>query len=222
VIPEGDVAVGTSVSNAPSPRQEPARRRNVYRRRQEILDAAARIIFEKGYEATTTQDIADAVGLLKGSLYYYIDSKEDLLFEIIRESHEGALAALDRVRQAQGDALARLELLIKAHVDHFAKNLTKATVFFREARLLSEDRRAVITEEGDAYLDFLRELLREGQAAGTIPRDLDVPLVAIGITGMLNSMSIWYHPDGRLTADQIGEEFARLVIHGVVGTTSTG
>src|SRR5690242_21930048 len=65
------------------------------RRQQEIVEAAARVFHEKGYESTSIQDIADAVGILKGSLYYYITSKEDLLFEIIRGVHEEALKNLE-------------------------------------------------------------------------------------------------------------------------------
>ena len=62
-----------------------------------IIEAAARMFDAKGYSATSTQDIANEVGLLKGSIYYYINSKEDLLFRIIEESHEGALRAIATV-----------------------------------------------------------------------------------------------------------------------------
>ncbi len=86
--------------NGAMSRQRPATKdgdeagRKVFRRRQEILDVAARMFYEKGYDATSTRDIAEAAGLLKGSLYYYVETKEDFLFEIIRQSHEGALATL--------------------------------------------------------------------------------------------------------------------------------
>ena len=106
-------------------------------RRREILDAAAQVFYEKGYEAASTRDIAESVGLLKGSLYYYIDSKEDFLFEIIKEQHDGALAALERVRQSEGDALVRMAALIETHVDFFTSNLAAAVIYFREFRSLS-------------------------------------------------------------------------------------
>ncbi len=69
------------------------------RRRQELIDAAAKIFQDKGYEAASIQDVADALGILKGSVYYYIDSKEDLLFAAIQEVHESALANMEKIQQ---------------------------------------------------------------------------------------------------------------------------
>ena len=71
-------------------------------REQQILDAAAVVFYEKGYAAASIQDVADAVGILKGSLYYYIDSKEDLLFEILRDAHPRVDAAPERVAAGRG------------------------------------------------------------------------------------------------------------------------
>jgi AcrR family transcriptional regulator len=196
---------------------EPAdgRSKKVYRRRREILDAAARIFYEKGYDATSTKDIADAAGLLKGSLYYYIDSKEDFLFEIIKESHDGALATLDRVREFQGDPLEKLAFLIREHLRYFVENLVTTTVYFREYRVLSPDRKAVIAAEGDVYLEFVRRLLDEGRTAGLVAEGIDVRIVSIGIVGMLNSAWMWYQPGGSRSTDEIAAEFVKVVLAGV-------
>ena len=90
------------------------------RRQQEILEAAARVFHEKGYESTSIQDIADSVGILKGSLYYYITSKEDLLFEIIQGVHEEALKNLDRTAAVEGDALQKIRAFVVVHFTHNA------------------------------------------------------------------------------------------------------
>jgi AcrR family transcriptional regulator len=187
----------------------------VFRRRREILDAAAQIFYEKGYDATSTKDIADAAGLLKGSLYYYVETKEDFLFEIIKESHDGALAALERVRQFDGDVLQKFACLVREHLRYFVDNLVKTTVYFREFRVLSPERRAIIAAEGDAYLDFVRELLTQGQRDGAIAEELDVRLVSIGIVGMLNSAWLWYQPGGSRSTDEIASEFVKVIVAGV-------
>src|SRR5438093_6121381 len=85
------------------------------RRQNEVLQAAARVFHEKGYESTSIQDIAEAVGILKGSLYYYIRSKEDLLYEILQAVHEDALANIRRVDELEGDALQKLRAFVTAH-----------------------------------------------------------------------------------------------------------
>ncbi len=192
-----------------------SRQRQVRRRQQEILDAAAEIFREKGYEATSTQDIAEAVGLLKGSLYYYIDSKEDLLFAIIDEAYKGALQTLDQAKMMPGNALQKIRSIIESHVDYFIANQVKMAVLFRDFRSLSEERQQIIAGEGDQYLEEVRSLIRQGQAEGVVAPDIDPRLASIGITGMVNSLSQWYHPSGPSTPAEISEAFARLVVAGV-------
>src|SRR3954471_18714428 len=103
----------TDATEAPDGRRSRAPRR----RQQEILEAAARVFHEKGYESTSIQDIADAVGILKGSLYYYIDSKEDLLYEILEGIHAEALESV-RKATAEGDPLQRIRAFVAAHIRH--------------------------------------------------------------------------------------------------------
>jgi AcrR family transcriptional regulator len=187
----------------------------VFRRREEILEAAAQIFYVKGYDATSTKDIADAAGLLKGSLYYYVETKEDFLFEIIKQSHDGALATLERVRQFDGDVLSRLAFLVREHFRYFVDNLVTTTVYFREFRVLSPERQAIIAEEGDVYLNYVRALLHQGQREGAISKQIDVRVVSIGLVGMLNSAWLWYQPGGSRSAEQIAAEFVKVIVAGI-------
>jgi TetR/AcrR family transcriptional regulator, cholesterol catabolism regulator len=201
------------VSEAASTEAEPEARGSS--RLREIYDAAGRIFHEKGYEATSIQDVADAVGILKGSLYYYIDSKEDLLFGIIDEVHRDSLASLERWKRIDGDALVKLRAFITGHVIANARNLTKMGVFFHDFRSLSEERRARIVEERDVYDRFLRDLIREGQREGVIVAEADAKLSAMAILGMMNWIYQWWRPDGPSTAEQVAEEFSDLVLSGL-------
>ena len=128
-----------------------------------IIEAAARMFDAKGYSATSTQDIANEVGLLKGSIYYYINSKEDLLFRIIEESHEGALRAIATVSDLRVGPLAKSYALVNTHVKVFHDDRVKHSVFFKEFRSLSDSRKEVIRGTGHAYSLFLRSILEEGQ-----------------------------------------------------------
>ena len=185
------------------------------RRRQEVLDVAARIFSEKGYEATSIQEIAEEVGILKGSLYYYIDTKEDLLYGVIRDAYDAALGVIRELEQRDGGALDLIETLVHRHVEVFAATRLQSTVFFREFRALSAERQNTIREAADVYIRFVVSQIRKGQRSGEIRSDINPRLAAIGIIGMMNSMAFWYRPDGQATVAQIGSEFSRLVIAGL-------
>ena len=181
-----------------------------------IINAAAQMFNAKGYAATSTQDIADEVGLLKGSIYYYINSKEDLLFRIIEESHEGALRAIARVSHLDVGPLAKSYALVKTHVKVFHDDQVKHSVFFKEFRSLSDDRKEIIQGTGHAYSLFLQSIIDEGQKIGQIDQILDSKLATAGIVGMLNSMSFWYHDGGSWGPESIGSQFAEQVVLGLV------
>ena len=185
------------------------------RRRQEVMDVAARIFSEKGYEATSIQEIAEEVGILKGSLYYYIETKEDLLFGVIKAAYDAALGVVRELERRDGGALELIEALVYRHAEVFAATQVQSSVFFKEFRALSDDRQKEIREAGDIYSRFLRSQIRRGQDAGEIDPGINPRLAAIGIIGMMNSMAFWYRPDGPATAEQIGSEFSRLVIGGL-------
>ena len=181
-----------------------------------IIEAAARMFDSKGYSATSTQDIANEVGLLKGSIYYYINSKEDLLFRIIEESHEGALRAIATVSHLDVGPLAKSYALVKTHVKVFHDDRVKHSVFFKEFRSLSDDRKEIIRGTGHAYSLFLRSIIEEGQQNGQVDQSLNPRMATAGIVGMLNSMSFWYQDGGSWGPESIGSQFGEQVVLGLV------
>ena len=185
------------------------------RRRQEVMNVAARIFSEKGYEATSIQEIAEEVGILKGSLYYYIDTKEDLLFGVIKEAYDSALGVIKELEQREGNALELIEALVRRHAEVFAATRLQSSVFFREFRALSEERQKTIREAAVVYNRFVVAQIRRGQQSGEIKPEINARLAAIGIIGMMNSMAFWYRPEGSATVAQIGAEFSQLVIGGL-------
>lgn len=190
-------------------------RPRVKRRRQEIIDAAAQVFYEKGYDAASTQDIADLVGILKGSLYYYVESKEDFLFEVIKETNNAALGVLGRVQASAGGPAEKLDALARAHLEFYFANRIKATVFFRELDALSLERRKELHEVTHVYRMFIAELITAGQAQGVVNPRLDPPIAALAMVEMLNSVSRWYDPEGPAPSSLIIDQFRIIILEGM-------
>lgn len=179
----------------------------------EILDASAELFSVKGYAATTTKDVAEAVGVLKGSIYYYIDAKEDLLFAIIEDVWHAASAAQDAAAQGP-DPLENIREFLVAHTRTNAKLATKAAVFYQEAARLEGDRRETIRRWRSDYEDRLKALFKKAAAAGLLRDGVDTSLAARAALGMVNAMHQWYRPGGKQSPDALGHAFADLVLEG--------
>lgn len=192
------------------------------KRTQDIIDAAAQIFHEQGYSDTSVHDIAEAVGILKGSLYYYIRSKEDLLFQVLSDVHDAFKGIVERTRAIDEPAIERLRYYIGQHVIFNTQNVTKMAVFYHDYRSLSEKPLAEIVERRRYYEDYLRGLIAEAQKEGSVNPDLNPKLAAFTLFGMMNWVYHWYQPTGAWTPSQIGEQVASMGIDGLVGPRVAG
>src|SRR5256884_4964050 len=141
-------------------------------RRSELTREAARLFAEKGYHGTSIGDLAKAMGVQKGSLYAHSASKEDLLYETMREGAEAFHAALDAISDDL-PATEKIRLALRGHLRVVAEQLDVATVFMREWRYLEGERRDEILAERRRYEDRFRALFREGRELGELRTDLD-------------------------------------------------
>src|ERR1700712_790290 len=203
---------GTRHTSAGGPRRSTQK---AQAREDDIYRAAARIFHRKGYAATSLQDIADEVGLLKGSLYYYIDSKEDLLFGITKTIHALASANAAATRDRGGTASEQLRDLIESHVASFGENLQLIRVFYTDYNALSAERRELVMGERRAYEQYSRDLIQEGQHTGEFCPDLDARVMNNAILTMINTVYMWYVEGQEITGPQTAEEYARLVLTGL-------
>jgi TetR/AcrR family transcriptional regulator, cholesterol catabolism regulator len=192
------------------------------RREREILEAAVRIFHERGYANTSVQDIADAVGILKGSLYYYIDSKEDLLFRVLSDVHEDARGIVDQIQALDGPPLEKLREYVRSHIEYSASNLTQIAVYYHDFGLLSPKRRSKIVRQRHLYEGFLVGLIQDAQARGEMDKKLTPSLVVNGIFGAINWIYTWYKPGGSVDPQQLGELYGEIVLKGVAGATLGG
>lgn len=177
-----------------------------------IYETAARLFHEKGYEATTLDDLASEVGLRKGSLYHYIDSKEDLLFRIVDHTHRFFLEVVAQVVDAARSPLDEIFAIAAAHSRFAVENFYITSAFYSDRAALSADRRRAISRTRDAYEAKVRDLIREGQGRGEIADDLDPTLAARGLLGMLNSIQQRHRLSKEMTPDAVAEEYSRLCV----------
>jgi AcrR family transcriptional regulator len=185
-------------------------------RREAIIDAAVTLFQEQGYANTSMQDIADAVGLLKGSLYYYIDSKEDLLYEI----HQRFMSVLIKKAEAREvvpdlSACQRLAAVISDLLELVRDYRPYVVVFFRERYALTGPRWDAVHEKREAYEAFVRRIVQQGQQDGTFRGDLDEKIVTFGLFGMCNWAYRWLDPGGNLSIEQIAQIFSALLLDGL-------
>ncbi len=185
-------------------------------RRQEIVEAATEVFRRRGYSAASIQEIADEVGLLKGSLYYYIDSKEDLLFAVLSETYDLARAQIDRVEALEGlGPLEKLAEYIEAHVNFIAEHTTKIAIYYSDFELVGEERKPRLIEQRKQFERYITELITQAQRAGEVAEEVDAKIAAYLILGSMNWAYTWYRPEGRVSPRKLGKLAADLALNGL-------
>jgi AcrR family transcriptional regulator len=185
------------------------------RRREEMLLAAAELFHEKGYAATSTADIAARMGIQRGSVYYYFDTKEGLLFELIQDVYQRALDSLERVQRTDADPVGKLRALIADHVVSFTTHLIPGAIVLNESGSLSPENRERLRRDADAYERGMLELIAEGQRAGLLRHDIDARLACMAVLGAGNWVHRWYRPTDPFSPEEIGRQFAELLVAGM-------
>lgn len=180
---------------------------------QELLEAAAEIFHEKGYDATSLQDIARRVGILKGSIYYYIETKADLRNSLLLQVHQEGLAAVRDAAAVEGNALDKLDAMIRGHIDYICRHLAKTTVYLQELRKLSVEERTNLLGRQN-YRDAFLEIIKAGQEEGSILPSLDAQLTARAMLGSLNSIYQWHRPTGSQRNAELADYFVTTILRG--------
>jgi AcrR family transcriptional regulator len=183
-------------------------------RRSELTREAAKLFAQKGYHGTSIGDIAEALGVQKGSLYSHIASKEDLLYETMREGAAAFHAALDAIPD-DVPATEKIRLALRGHLRVVAEQLDVATVFVQEWRYLDGPRRDEIVAERRRYEERIRDLFREGRELSELRADLDEAVAALLLLSAANWAYTWLQP-GRDT-DGLADRFFALLVDGMRG-----
>ena len=179
-------------------------------RREELLRTAARLFVDKGFEATTTRDIADAAGMRSGSPFYHFRSKPDLLTAAMAEGLETGYRSLLSAIEGIDDPALRLRVLIRTHLGNLLEGECEAPLLLFESRSLDAAARAEIAAITDRYQKPWQETLDALAAAGQL--NSAQPPVRLLLFGMLNWTPQWYRADGGQSLDQLTDCVMALLL----------
>jgi AcrR family transcriptional regulator len=192
---------------------EPSPRRSKKTNRQaEVTQAASEIFALKGYRAASIQDIADKVGVLKGSLYYYIESKEDLLWRIVENVHGQSTAILDEALALDVAPIERIRLYVWRHVEWYLKNAQEVGVFFQEWRHLSGDRLTTVRQRRRGYEQVIHGLIIAAQRVGEVSPELNARYASLYVLAAVNALPDCYRRSGEVSASDIAENYAGMTV----------
>ena len=184
-------------------------------RAERVVAVAKRIFRRKGYRRATMDDLGRALGVLKGSLYHHIESKETLLYRIIAETGQAVRGRAEEIRRLELPIAERLYSGILSHVLFFGEDPEGMALFLNEFSNLKPRHRNEVRRIMRDYEEVFSSLVQEGMKAGAFRRDVDPKIVVYGILGMCNWLGRWYDPQGPVPLEGIGKIFANLVLKGL-------
>jgi AcrR family transcriptional regulator len=186
-------------------------------RKAELTRQAARLFAERGFHGTSMGDLAEALGVQKGSLYSLTASKQELLFETMREGARAFHAALDAVPD-DAPAVERVRLALRGHLRVVAEQIDVATVFTREWRYLEDAHRGEILAERRRYEERWRAIFREGVERGQLRTDLDAGAAVLLVLSAANWAYTWLTPSR--DTDELADRFTAILVDGIRGYAS--
>jgi AcrR family transcriptional regulator len=201
------------------PRKPPARARRPPDQGtlNRLMDAAVALFSRKGYAATSIREVAALLGIQKASLYYHIQSKEDLLDLVCKSSLEQIRRDVEAAIAGVRDPLERVRTLIRAHVESLARDVAKHSVTLTEMHTLSPARLSQVVALRNAYEDRVRSALQNAQNAGVLRADLSPKYLCLGLLGLMNRVVFWYRRGGPLAPAELGQVLAAVFLTGAAG-----
>ena len=187
--------------------------RKIRQRRVEILKSAAAAFRRRGYHGASMGEIAQALRMTKGSLYYYFKNKEEILFFCHDYSLDILLEVLERVETAGGTPPQKLRSLVESFVHHILDDL-RGTALTLDFQALSAPLLRRVIAKRDRFDRGIRRLLQEGMDAGAFAPG-DPKLLTFGILGAVNWIPRWFDPTGPATSEEIGRVFADYLVAGL-------
>jgi len=188
--------------------------------KQEILNAAAQIFGQKGYHATSMQDIAGAVNLKKASLYHHIASKQEILQEVLEGALDLVIARVNQALEQDIPAPAKLRQAIRNYLRTLADHQELAAVLLLEYRSLLPELNHNHIPRRDRFEGLWRGLIQDSVDSGAFQAN-NPAMAARALLGMMNWSITWYRPDGPLSPEEIADQFTDLLLNGFLIREST-
>lgn len=184
-----------------------------------LLRAATKLFAQSGFPGTSVQQIVTEARVTKGALYHYFGSKDDVLYAVYHRILAAQTERLERIVSTRAPVEERLRAAAVDVVVSSTDNMDDLTIFFREMQWLSADKQAIVRRERRHYHELFRSLLEEGQREGVLRADASADLAAHAFFGSVHHLFTWFHPDGPMTASEVGESLADLLVRGLRADT---
>jgi len=183
--------------------------------RDDILDAAAQVIRQKGFHAASMSDIASAVKLQKASLYHHVTSKQEILLDLLERALQLLTERISAIATANAPADEKLRRMITVYLQLLAENSDLSSVLLFEHRSLDKKSHARHIPHRDKFEGLWRDVVNEGVRAGIFACS-DVPMAVRGLMGVMNWTLTWYDPRGSRSIEKIADQYADLLFHGLL------
>src|SRR3954470_24913069 len=185
-------------------------------RRDELLDIAAKLFAERGFKNTTVRDIADAAGILSGSLYHHFDSKEAMVDELLDSLQTALWGQYDAIEESDLSPRAKLEAVVRASFDAIDHHHSEVAIFQNDAlHLATFDRFSYLIDRNRKFRTLWTGLLEAGVASGELRADLDVQLVYRFLRDTVWVAVRWYRPGGTLTTADVADQYLAILLEGI-------
>ena len=185
-------------------------------RREELLAIAASLFAERGFKNTTVRDIADAAGILSGSLYHHFDSKEAMVDELLDTFQTELWERYDEISASDLTPRAKLEAVVRTSFDAIDHHHSEVAIFQNDAAYLTTfERFAYLGERNNKFRTLWTGLLEAGVAAGELRADLDVELVYRFLRDTVWVAVRWYRPGGNLSPSDIADQYLTILLEGI-------
>jgi AcrR family transcriptional regulator len=185
-------------------------------RRDELLEIAAVLFAERGFRNTTVRDIADAAGILSGSLYHHFDSKEAMVDELLDTFQQQLFDTFEEIVASDRGPRAKLEAVVRVSFEAIDRHHSEVAIFQNDAAYLSGfERFGYLVERNTRFERLWRGVLREGVESGELRKDLDIDLVYRFLRDTVWVAVTWYRPGGVLSADQVADQYLSILLEGI-------
>jgi len=190
-------------------------------RREALVRAAADVFRKKGYEAVRMDDVAEALGVDRATLYYYFRNKHQLFLDVISEPLEANLREANAIAASDGAAMDKLQAIVESLLISYERYYPLLYVYVQEdMRKLpatdDSDGTRRLNELGSEYENAVKRVIKEGIESGEFDPNAKPTLVAYAILGAVNWSHRWFHPDGGMAAADIGRVFADTFLDGLL------
>ena len=183
--------------------------------RDQILGAAAQIFSQKGYHATSMQDIANAVDIQKASLYHHISSKQEILLALLDAALNLVIQKIEEVVAQAIPVEEKLRLALRTYLEILTEQQDISAVLLFEHRSLKPDLRERHLPQRDRFERIWRDLIQKGMDEGRF-NCADAAMAGRAILGAMGWVITWYSPDGPLSSKEISDQYADLILNGLM------